>query len=766
MQLTRLKVFDSQCRTDLIEEGALETVIFYAHRGSWWNLDGKAVEEAALVSTLNEAQKTNLPLRRPSSKDTYFPITPAKAVVKASFPVALREPSRDQISRVLARSLRDADNAFEVEYNQLTGLLGKKATYSWLEDRLRKTPFASAGPEESSTLPSAEIAACVIAIDIDFFKQVNDHYGHSYGDLVLKAFGMRLQDTANKFCFSQSGRAEAVACHASGEEFFCLAIGSVASQVFLELAESIRSAISENYLPDEKQLPILMEGLAPDSVTIPLLRSRTISCSLGVVIEGVTEEKAKDAHLVSRLLKQADLALYRAKALGRNKVVDFSKILEECGRVIEHRQDVGVVTIDIGKDVGVTKGQEFLILHPDFTGNVPYTIDDGRSKRTLGVYPRIPFGRVSVIDVQAQLAFCRRSDNENAAIPAGALLEAIPLGSISHLFAGLSSPNTFGLADWLRTESESREYFKQLIDDSDEVKVLVLRIQNQAELLEKRGAEFVNRVLAASAEVLRTCFPQTRFAGIIEITEIAIVLANLKDFDSEHVVEELEKCSMSLGRLPIFSIGFFAPITFDKQKKWSPPTFQGSLILARYAATYPKKIDASTVEEFSETTAIRVLDRSRSARASQRGLADFESFKNLGFVTASLLNRAGLLASQKLDYSLAYQYYFEANSLKSERNYRLNMFVMKTAMKQPEEAVALLQLGDEEEVFEKPSLYTGAAVTFTNIQLDKLASDPNLEQLETVEKWINKVIEVASSDTAEHWKSLVKHFQDLLKSPA
>lgn len=124
--------------------------------------------------------------------------------------------------------------------------------------------------------------AALLLCDLDNFKRLNDTYGHPVGDQALIAFA-RIVD--------ESLRKEDVSGRIGEEEFACL-LGSCDEQTALEIAERIRRSFA--------QLSILEPGL--------------LSVSIGVV---TTRESGYD---LSRLLSEADQALYGAKGLGRNRV--------------------------------------------------------------------------------------------------------------------------------------------------------------------------------------------------------------------------------------------------------------------------------------------------------------------------------------------------------------------------------------------------------------------------------------------------------------
>jgi diguanylate cyclase len=127
----------------------------------------------------------------------------------------------------------------------------------------------------------------LLYLDIDFFKKINDTYGHSEGDIVLKEFGTILKNSyKNEDFIFRNG----------GEEFSVL-IPDCSANEAVQLAESIRAAVVEHKF-------ILTHG-----------REIGITVSIGV------SSYPDTAKSVDTLLEEADNALYTAKRSGRNKVV-------------------------------------------------------------------------------------------------------------------------------------------------------------------------------------------------------------------------------------------------------------------------------------------------------------------------------------------------------------------------------------------------------------------------------------------------------------
>jgi len=121
----------------------------------------------------------------------------------------------------------------------------------------------------------------LLIIDIDYFKRINDKFGHAAGDKALKDLVDLVQQRIRK---------EDVLCRFGGEEFVLL-LHEASSEQGEKLAEELRQIIA--------QAPILEQG----SVTV----------SIGIC--GVSQ-----AENVEHWFKLADAALYLAKRLGRNRV--------------------------------------------------------------------------------------------------------------------------------------------------------------------------------------------------------------------------------------------------------------------------------------------------------------------------------------------------------------------------------------------------------------------------------------------------------------
>lgn len=125
----------------------------------------------------------------------------------------------------------------------------------------------------------------LLLIDLDHFKRINDTYGHPIGDEVIRTVAALFQEASRK---------SDVVCRYGGEEFAILLPGATAADA-LQIAERLRrkiAAIAPSHLP--------------------------ISCSISVSI-GISCSNGRDDVTSSRLIEEADIALYSCKQNGRNR---------------------------------------------------------------------------------------------------------------------------------------------------------------------------------------------------------------------------------------------------------------------------------------------------------------------------------------------------------------------------------------------------------------------------------------------------------------
>ncbi len=136
----------------------------------------------------------------------------------------------------------------------------------------------------------SEQSVSIMIMDVDHFKRVNDSYGHKVGDLVLRALGDLLKSSI---------RAGDIPCRYGGEEFI-IVMPNVPLSIAHERAAHISSRINELRVPHEDVH--LQVTVSVGVATIPQ--------------HGLNGED---------VLLRADRALYRAKELGRNRIVLYEE---------------------------------------------------------------------------------------------------------------------------------------------------------------------------------------------------------------------------------------------------------------------------------------------------------------------------------------------------------------------------------------------------------------------------------------------------------
>lgn len=164
-------------------------------------------------------------------------------------------------------------------YDALTGLHNRRAFNDYLSYLFTQTS-------------RTEQTYAVLLMDIDFFKKVNDSFGHEVGDQVLQRVAEILPTTLRITDF---------VARLGGEEFIAL-LPATTLEGAMHLAEKIRSTIEQESIID----------------------NHPVSLSIGVSLAQVDDADMNDA------IRRADQCLYRAKQQGRNRVISLITDATDC----------------------------------------------------------------------------------------------------------------------------------------------------------------------------------------------------------------------------------------------------------------------------------------------------------------------------------------------------------------------------------------------------------------------------------------------------
>jgi len=230
----------------------------------------------------------------------------------------------DRIGVALSSAARDEQLFRQARYDGLTGLPNRFL----LIERLK---------QEVAQAQRIDKTFAVLYVDLDRFKQVNDSLGHSAGDLLLQEAAIRLRD-----CVRESDTVSRV----GGDEFTILLGGFSDSTVARTVADHILSAMERSFLISGTE--------------------NFVSASIGIAVF------PNDGTDPGQLLRNADTAMYRAKASGRAKYVFFeddmnaevvriAKLDRELRHALTERQLLLHYQPQINLDNGSVYGVEALV---------------------------------------------------------------------------------------------------------------------------------------------------------------------------------------------------------------------------------------------------------------------------------------------------------------------------------------------------------------------------------------------------------------------
>lgn len=170
----------------------------------------------------------------------------------------------------------------------------KMATHDLLTGLANRALFAEKIQEIIALARESGLMSAMLFIDMDGFKEVNDHHGHAFGDRLLRAMAQRLSRVRADFaCIARFG----------GDEFALVMSPFSDREVGLATARNVVETLGQRFSIDNLDI--------------------YVSASVGLVF--IPEH----GHSADTLLGCADLAMYRAKSKGGNQVCVFDAALKE-----------------------------------------------------------------------------------------------------------------------------------------------------------------------------------------------------------------------------------------------------------------------------------------------------------------------------------------------------------------------------------------------------------------------------------------------------
>ena len=172
--------------------------------------------------------------------------------------------------------------------DMLTGLPNRRA----LSDRIK------AATEE-------QLEVAIALINLDSFKQVNDHYGHSMGDALIKECVSLLREAFEP---------EATCCRLGGDEFAAIMTGPISGTILEGMCRSFLDRLSTAVIVNEREI------------------------NVGASI-GLARGKPEDGFPAAELLRRSDVAMYMSKRGGKMRCTWFNETFDQRREAVRELED-------------------------------------------------------------------------------------------------------------------------------------------------------------------------------------------------------------------------------------------------------------------------------------------------------------------------------------------------------------------------------------------------------------------------------------------
>jgi diguanylate cyclase (GGDEF)-like protein/PAS domain S-box-containing protein len=251
------------------------------YEGLWSTVQSGKVWQGELINRHKNGTLYNQEMRIAPIRDTYG---------KTTGYIAIMRDVTERIQNMQALAVSNAKVAEQelnklAFYDSLTGLPNRRL----LLERLEKSTVLSTRIDHKRAL---------LVIDLDDFMTLNDTLGHETGDLMLQEIAFRLTT-----CLREGD----TVARQGGDEFVVL---------LEDLSETLEDAAAQAKGVAEKLLTVVSQPYR-----LAALECRVTSC-IGITVFGNNQESARGA------LQQADIAMYHAKAIGRNSLHLFAPAMQ------------------------------------------------------------------------------------------------------------------------------------------------------------------------------------------------------------------------------------------------------------------------------------------------------------------------------------------------------------------------------------------------------------------------------------------------------